>query len=132
MDWFFVDEFLNGEVVDDLQLYIYQESDKGSHMDLEVKETDWKKVKRMLVQSLMYWGIPRIMVLDGNYQNSSQLYLKHEFEGLPLDEEYCRKTLEYIHSLWGRPVYLETHNSNNTGKLVYVIDHNGLRAQMDD
>ena len=59
MDWFFVDEFLNREVMEDLQLYIYQESDKGgAHIDLEVTETDWRKVKRLLVQSLMYWGIP--------------------------------------------------------------------------
>ncbi len=128
MDWFFVDEFLNREVMEDLQLYIYQESDKGgAHIDLEVTETDWRKVKRLLVQSLMYWGIPRIMVIDGNYRNSSQLYLKHEFEGLPLDEEYCRKTLEYIHTLWGRPVYLESHNSDDA-KVVYFVDQNGVRA----
>jgi len=132
MDWFFVDEFLNGEVAEDLQLYIFLESDKGLHVDLEVKETYWKRVKRMLVQSLMNWGIPRILVVDGNYHNSSQLYLQHEFEGLPLDDQYCKKTLEHIYFLWGRPVYLETRNANNTRKLVYVIDQNGLRAQVAD
>ena len=104
MDWFFVDEFLNSEVMEDLQLYIYQELDKGSHIDLEIKETGWRKVKRLLVQNLMNWGIPRILAVDGNYRNSSQLYLKHEFEGLPLDDEYCRKTLEHVYLLWGRPV----------------------------
>jgi stage V sporulation protein R len=129
MDWFFVDEFLNREVVEDLKLYIYQESDKGTHIDLEVTETDWTKVKRLLVQSLMYWGIPRILVVDGNYRNSSQLYLKHEFEGLPLDEGYCRKTLDHIHSLWGRPVYLETRKSNNDNQtVVYFVDQNGVRT----
>jgi stage V sporulation protein R len=128
MDWFFIDEFLNREVTEELQLYIYRESNKGgTHFDLEVTETDWRKVKRLLVQSLMYWGIPRIMVIDGNYRNSSQLYLKHEFEGLPLDEEYCRKTLEHIHTLWGRPVYLESHNSDDA-KVVYFVDQNGVRA----
>ena len=45
MDWFFIDEFLNRQVVEDLQLYIYMESDKGSHVDLEVRETNWGKVK---------------------------------------------------------------------------------------
>ena len=132
MDWFFIDEFLNRQVVEDLQLYIYLESDKGSHVDLEVRETNWRKVKWLLVQSLMNWGIPRILVVDGNYHNSSQLYLKHEFEGLPLDDEYCRNTLEHIHSLWGRPVYLETRNLNDTERLVYFIDQNGMRTKLED
>ncbi len=132
MDWFFIEEFLNREVVDDLELYIYQETDKATHIDLEVKETDWRKVKRILVQSLMNWGIPRILVVDGNYHNSLQLYLRHEFEGLPLDDEYCRKTLEHIYFLWGRPVFLETRNLNNTDRLIYYIDQNGIRARLED
>jgi len=133
MDWFFIDEFLNREVIEDLQLYIYQESDKGTHIDVEVKVTDWEKVKKVLVQSLMNWGIPRIQVVDGNYANSSQLYLSHQFEGLPLDDEYCKKTLEHIYSLWGRPVHLETRNpSNQSEKAFYSADHNGVRAQMEE
>jgi stage V sporulation protein R len=83
-------------------------------------------VKQLLAQSLMNWGIPRILVVDGNYLNSSQL---HESEGLPLDDTYCRETLEHIHYLWARPVYLETRNSNDSGNLVYFTDQNGVRAQ---
>jgi stage V sporulation protein R len=129
MDWFFIDEFLNREIVEELQLYIYQETDKGDQYDLEVKETDWKKVKRLLVQSLSNWGVPRVQVMDGNFQNNSQLYLKHEFEGLPLDDEYCRNTLEHIYFLWGRPVYLETRSLNIDGeKVLYLVDQNGVRV----
>jgi stage V sporulation protein R len=129
MDWFFVDEFLTREVVEDLQLYVYQESDQGDHIDLVTKGTDWKKLKQLLVQSLSHWGVPRVLVVDGNYQNSSQLYLKHEFEGLPLDDQYCRRTLDHIHSLWGRPVYLETRkNTGENDRLIYLADQNGVRA----
>ena len=133
MDLFFLDEFLTKDVVEDLQLYIYEEIDKGSHIDLEVAENGWRKVKQILVRSLMNWGIPRILVVDGNYQNSSRLYLVHEFEGLPLDGEYCTKTLEHIHSLWGRPVYLETRDpDNNSEKVVYLVDKNGVRTVNGD
>ncbi|MDR3568949.1 MAG: SpoVR family protein [Syntrophobacteraceae bacterium] len=125
MDWFFIDEFLNRDVVDELQLYVYQESDQGTHLDLKVGETDWKKIKQLMVQSLMNWGIPRILVMDGNYRNSSQLYLKHEFEGMPLDDEYCRKTLEHIHFLWGRPAHLETIDPESSRKVVYSVDTDG-------
>jgi stage V sporulation protein R len=126
MDWFFIDEFLNRDVVDELQLYIYQESDQGSHIDLKVGETDWRKIKQVMVQSLMNWGIPRILVVDGNYRNSSQLYLKHEFEGMPLDDEYCRRTLEHIHFLWGRPTHLETLDAESSRKVVYSADQDGV------
>ncbi|MEM5786317.1 MAG: SpoVR family protein [Syntrophobacteraceae bacterium] len=131
MDWFFLDEFLNREIVEDLQLFIYQETDKNTHLDLEVKETDWRKIKKMLVQNLMNWGIPRILVVDGNYHNSSQLYLKHEFEGLPLDDEYCRRTLEHVHFLWGRPVYLETTSVRTSSPITYFIDHDGIRVRAE-
>jgi stage V sporulation protein R len=133
MDWFFIDEFLNKEVIDDLNLYIYEEKDKYTHYDLVVTSTDWIRVKQALLQSLMNWGIPRILVTDGNYQGSLQLYLKHEFEGLPLDDEYCRKTLEHIFFLWERPVYLETYEldaSKVRGKL-YIIDEKGLHIHSD-
>jgi stage V sporulation protein R len=133
MDWFFIDEFLNKEVIDDLNLYIYEEKDKYTHYDLVVTDTVWIRVKQALLQSLMNWGIPRILVTDGNYQGSLQLYLKHEFEGLPLDDEYCRKTLEHIFFLWERPVYLETHelDANKTRGKLYIIDEKGIHIHSE-
>lgn len=133
MDWFFVDEFLNKPVADELNLYVYQEKNKYTHYELVVDETDWRKVKQALVQSLMNWGIPRILVMDGNYLGSLQLYLKHQFEGLPLDDDYCRKTLEHIAFLWGRPVHLETSEvyNNRVRKKLYQIDERGIRVRSD-
>ena len=32
----------------------------------------------------------------------------HRYEGVELDMKYARKTLEYVHKLWGRDVHLET------------------------
>ena len=83
MDWFFIDEFLTREMAENLGLYLFVENDKDSHYETVVEETDWARVKRMLVQSMMNWGIPRILLTDGNYQGSLQLYLSHAYEGLP-------------------------------------------------
>ncbi|MFW6139498.1 MAG: SpoVR family protein, partial [Spirochaetota bacterium] len=128
MDWFFVDEFLNKQVIDDLNLYMYREKDRDNYYETVVEETEWEKVKRTLVQSLMNWGVPRILVADGNYQGSLQLYLDHVFEGLFLNHEYCTRTLEHIFSLWGRPVYLETCEpySSRTRTKLYVVDDEGV------
>jgi stage V sporulation protein R len=133
MDWFFLDEFLTREVIEKLGLYVYMENDKETYYETVVEETDWKKVKHFLVQSMMNWGVPRIQLMDGNYQGSLQLYLSHAYEGLPLDDEYCRRTLEHIFSLWGRPVYLETREPHDgaTSAKLYVIDGRGIHVRSD-
>jgi len=130
-DWSFVAEFLTKEIVDDLDLYIFAEKDEHTHYEVVVQETEWTRVKTALVQRLMNWGIPRIMVMDGNYKGSLQLYLQHVYEGFPLDEEYCRKTLEHIFFLWGRPVYLETREArgNESQSKVYVVDDRGIHSR---
>jgi spore cortex formation protein SpoVR/YcgB (stage V sporulation) len=82
---------------------------------------------------MMNWGIPRILLTDGNYQGSLQLYLSHAYEGFPLDEEYCRKTLEHLYALWGRPVYLETREprGTSTSAKLYVVDSRGIHIRTD-
>jgi len=133
MDWFFVDEFLTREIVERLKLYLFVETEREEAYDTVVAETDWQVVKRLLVQTMMNWGVPRILLVDGNYQGSLQLYLQHSYEGLPLDEEYCTRTLQHIYSLWGRPVLLETRepkNGSSRAKL-YVADSSGVKVRTD-
>lgn len=130
MDWFFIDEFLNRDIVEKLQLYVYYEKERDSYYESVVEVVGWKSVKEYLVQSLMNWGIPRILVVDGNYKGSSQLYLKHVYEGMPLDDEYCRKTLEQIYLLWNRPVFLETFESrlHQLRPKLYIVDDQGVHV----
>jgi stage V sporulation protein R len=132
MDWFFVDEFLDREVVEALQLYLYVEKEGEEHVEAVVEETEWRKVKHLLVHSLMNWGVPRILVVDGDYQGSRRLYLQHVFEGLPLDDEYARRTLQHVYSLWGRPVHLETVELENrhARRKMYTADQDGVHAKL--
>jgi len=131
MDWFFVHEFLTREVIEELQLYLYRERDRDTYWETVVEETDWRRVKEILVQSLMNWGVPRILVLDGDYKGTRTLYLQHAYEGLPLDDEYCRKTLEHVYFLWGRPVLLETKERRNDKLIpkIYRVDEDGVRVR---
>ena len=131
MDWFFIDEFLSQEVIDDLGLYLYLEHDRQSHYDIVVEQTEWKRVRQILVQSLMNSGVPRILVNDGNYRNSLQLYLEHSYEGLPLHDEYARNTIELIHFLWDHPVHLETREPINDKSRAryYTADESGVHIR---
>jgi stage V sporulation protein R len=132
MDWFFLHEFLTKEVIDELNLYIYREREKDEYYESVVEDVEWQTIKEALIQALMNWGVPRILAVDGNYLGSLQLYLKHSFEGLPLDDEYARKTMEHVYTLWDRPVYLETlepHN-NKTRTKLYTVDEEGIRIRV--
>ncbi|OHD76765.1 MAG: hypothetical protein A2V99_10295 [Spirochaetes bacterium RBG_16_67_19] len=133
MDWFFLEEFLSRELMEELELYLFLEKDQGAHYDTVVEETDWRTVKRLLVRSLMNSGVPRVRVVDGNYRDSLQLYLAHEFEGLPLQEDYCLRTLQHIHQLWKRPVLLESRQQEGERmqRKLFIADGSGVRVNLD-
>ena len=73
-----------------------------------VTEKRWERVRDQLVANMTNFGFPYIVVADGDYNRSRELYLKHQYEGAELDQNYARKVLEHVHALWGRAVHLET------------------------
>lgn len=102
----FIDDFLTEEFCERLKLYVYAfDSRSGRHV---IVSRDWRKVKERLLFSLTNLGQPIVHVVDGNYANRGELYLKHRFEGVPLDLEKAKDTLKNIHRLWRRPVHVET------------------------
>jgi stage V sporulation protein R len=108
MDWFFLDEFLNQQIAEEAELYVYASQVQGQVEEFRVEETDWRAIKDLIVRSYAHSGIPLIKVLDGDFGGKRELYLKHFYEGLPLEEDYDRHTLRHLHSLWEKPVHLET------------------------
>lgn len=100
----FIRNYLTKELVEDLDLYLYE---RVGH-EWVVVEKDWEKVRDGLVSRLVNCGYPYIVVEDGDYGRRGELYLKHCYEGLELDIPYLEKTLQHVYLLWGRPVHLET------------------------
>ncbi len=96
--------YLTKELVEDLDLYLYER--QGN--EWVIVEKDWEKVRDGIVGEMTNFGNPVIMVEDADYRRNRELYLKHSFEGRPLDMPYAEKTLQYIYRLWGRPVHIET------------------------
>jgi stage V sporulation protein R len=116
-DVMFIDAFLDEEFCHRLQLYNYgYDSRSGRYV---VVDRDWRKVKRRLLFSLTNLGHPIVQVVDANHANRGELYLKHVFEGLPLDLEKARDTLKNLHRLWRRPVHLETMEDERSRLLSF-------------
>ncbi|WP_338824898.1 hypothetical protein MHOCP_04570 [Moorella humiferrea] len=119
----FLRNYLTKELVEELDLFLYQKI--GA--EWVVVETDWEKVRDDLVSRLTNCGFPYIVVEDGDYQRRGELYLKHCYEGRELDVYYLEKTLPYVYLLWGRPVHLETVIDGKTTVFSYDGKKNSRR-----
>jgi stage V sporulation protein R len=101
----FLRNYLTQELCDDLDLFVYQLVDDE---EWTVTDKSWEKVRDQLVANMTNFGFPYIDVVDGDYNRNRELYLMHRYEGVELDMNYARRTLEYVQTLWGRKVHLET------------------------
>ncbi|WP_256687316.1 SpoVR family protein [Halococcus qingdaonensis] len=102
----FLDEFLSQEFVDDNDYFTYEYTQATG--DYRATSTDYEDVKKKLLLQFTNFGKPTITVQDGNYNNRNELLLAHHYNGVMLDVEQARQTLERVFDLWGRPVNLKT------------------------
>jgi stage V sporulation protein R len=102
----FLDEFLTQEFVDDNDYFTYEYT--HTTRDYRVTSTDYRDVKKKLMLRFTNFGKPTIAVHDANYENRNELLLAHHYNGVVLDIQQARQTLERVFELWGRPVNLKT------------------------
>jgi stage V sporulation protein R len=105
------------KIIDDCDLYIYQKVETPSTIEYVRTEHTAEQVRDIIIQSFAHSGIPKIDVVNGNYNKSGILELVHRFAGVPLDSEYTKRTMVHINYLWGSPVLLRT--AVDTGDLLY-------------
>lgn len=111
----FIRNHLTEELVEELDLYLYQKMGPA----WVVVEKDWEKVRDGMVASLSNGGFPYLEVVDGDYGHRGELYLRHLHEGRDMDLFYLEKTLPYVYLLWGRPVHLETKVGQKPTRFSY-------------
>lgn len=104
----FLRTFLTKELVDELDLYIYNQ--EWAH--LVAREKGWEIIRDRILKERVNYGEPLIVIEDADYGLSRELYLKHQYEDQELDRVYAEKTLKAIRRLWGRIVHLETTINN--------------------
>lgn len=122
-DQSFIRNYFNKIVAARMGLYIYEKREShGEDTIYVVKDTGWQTIRDKLVDSMDNCGNPLIVVVDGDHNHTSELYLRHEFDGQSLDPEYVEKILPYIYALWQRPLHLETTDSQSSKKIMYAYD----------
>ncbi|MDI3339936.1 MAG: SpoVR family protein [Sphaerobacter sp.] len=109
--------YLTKELVEDLDLYLYQRIGD----ELVIVDKSWESVRERLCAQLTNHGFPVIQVEDGDYHGNSELYLKHAWDGQPLDLHYAQKTMEHLYRLWDRRIWLETRTADDE-RLILSYD----------
>ncbi|WP_426451874.1 SpoVR family protein [Paenibacillus sp. S-38] len=100
----FIRNYMTKQLVDELDLYVFEK--KGP--EWKITDKSWENIRDQLIFARVNGGFPYIVVEDGDYERSGELYLRHMYEGTELDLKYVERTIPYIHRLWGKPVYLES------------------------
>jgi stage V sporulation protein R len=101
----FLRNYLTEELCEELDLFVYELVEEE---EWTITEKRWERVRDQLVANMTNFGFPYLTIADGDYNNNRELFIKHSYEGAELDARYARKALEHVHTLWGRPVHLET------------------------
>ena len=105
-DQTFLDAFLTPEFIEEHQLYVYGRDPRTGQT--VILDRDPATVKPKLLRQFTNMGQPIIDLVDANHGNRGELYLVHRWEGTDLREDFARQTLRALHTLWTRPVHVET------------------------
>jgi stage V sporulation protein R len=105
-DLTFIDEFLTYEFCRQHKLFQFGFNTSSQHYEIESRQ--FEQVKETLLFNLTNLGRPLISVVDGNYQNRGELFLRHDYQGVELKDSYAHDTLANLARLWHRPVHIET------------------------
>jgi stage V sporulation protein R len=102
----FLDEFFTLDFCKRQGFFSYGYDRKRQEFLIDSRE--FVSVKQKLLSSLTNLSHPCIAVIDGNFENRSELLLEHTFDGVELDPVYARETLRNLYKLWTRPTHLLT------------------------
>ncbi len=105
-DLTFIDTYFNEDFCRRHKMFMFAFNEESG--DYEIKSREFEAVKQQMLKSLTNHGRPFIYVIDGNFRNRGELYLRHDYEGIELKQDYAEATLVNLQLLWNRPVYIET------------------------
>ena len=124
-DLTFIDEFLTLEFCQQHKLFQFGFNQDFNYYEIESRK--FEQVKQQLLFNLTNMGRPIIDVVDGNYKNRGELFLRHRFSGVELKRDYAEDTLKALQRLWQRPVHIETNFDNRHA----VLSYDGKRHRME-
>ena len=102
----FLSQYLTKEDCYELNLFSYSLY-KRDYVINEISDNDgWKNIKSSLIKQIGSNSIPKIIVKE--LKPNNVLRIHHEHDGRDLELSYAEKVVDYITTLWGGVVRLDT------------------------
>ncbi|HJV51260.1 MAG TPA: SpoVR family protein [Noviherbaspirillum sp.] len=114
-DFGFVRNYLSRELIDKLQLFVYEARDDG---DIRIAKNDVHAVHEAILAPKFNYGAPRIAANHLHVDGSLQLVHDHQSDGRGVDLFRAERVLEYIGKVWRRPVTLHTVGERGEARVV--------------
>ena len=111
-----IDEIVDEEFARTNALFVYGKNSRTGRT--EVTERDWHAVKERLLLDLAWGGLPRIELVDEDFENRGELLLQHHHDGRDLQFAHAAETLKNLSKLWGSPVNLLTQEEGGGRRLA--------------
>ncbi len=125
-DWNFMQEFLTEDVIDKLDLYIYEQVKYRDEVQLRRTAHTAKEIKELIIMSYGFSPFPSIFITDGR----DQLVLEHSYYGMELDPKYAVETLKHLYRVWGSPIILKT--VQEASNILFTFDGKEARKMLED
>jgi stage V sporulation protein R len=112
-DFGFVRNHLTRELAEELGLFRY-----GARSDGEIKvlEHDLSSLQETILAPKYGFGAPTVAAQNVRVDGTLELLHDHDVDGRGLDVDRSQKVLQYVQSVWRRPVLL--HTVDHTGDAV--------------
>lgn len=104
-DFGFIRNYLDRALAEELGLFVFDAQEDG---EIKITSKSIHAVREAILAPKFNFGAPRIAVAE--LRNDGTLVLDHDFhtDSRGLDTSRARKVLDYIHTIWRRPVVLRT------------------------
>lgn len=122
----FIDEFLTEEFCVEHKLFVYKFNKKTNKFEVDTR--DFNAIKSKFLFQLANFGQPIITAMDHNMNGQGDLLLSHLFEGVEMQPDYMKETLERVQEIWKKPVHLATV----LDKEAKVVSYNGTEFVIED
>ncbi len=116
-DLTFIDEFLTPEFCERQQIFTYHYNPTTGRNEIDSRE--FAQIKQTLLNQLANFGTPVIEVENANFNNRSELLLKHVHYGSDLDLGQAQETMKNLYAIWKRPVSVASTVEDKDVLLTY-------------
>ncbi|HEX7635022.1 MAG TPA: SpoVR family protein, partial [Noviherbaspirillum sp.] len=114
-DFGFIRNYLNRELIEKLELFVYEARDDG---DIRIAENSVHAVHEAILAPKFNYGAPRVAANHLHVDGSLQLVHDHQSDGRGVDLGRAERVLEYIGKIWRRPVTLHTVGERGEARVV--------------